>query len=109
MEAMFWLGLLVVLLVIEIITLGLTTIWFAGGALVAFVASALGANMIVQIVLFLGVSFIMLYFTRPVAVKYLNNRTTKTNVEGLAGTTARVTGEINNLKGEGQAVVNGQE
>ena len=73
MEAMFWLGLLVVLLVIEIITLGLTTIWFAGGALVAFVASALGANMIVQIVLFLGVSFIMLYFTRPVAVKYLKD------------------------------------
>ena len=42
--AMMWLGLLILLLVIEIVTLQLTTIWFAGGALAAFVAAVLGAD-----------------------------------------------------------------
>lgn len=37
MNSIYWLLLIIVLLVIEIITLGLTTIWFAGGALVAFI------------------------------------------------------------------------
>ena len=41
MNAIYWLILFIVLLVIEIITLGLTTIWFAGGALTAFVLSML--------------------------------------------------------------------
>ena len=44
-ELIFWLVLLVVLLVIELATLGLTTIWFAGGAAAAFVASILGAGL----------------------------------------------------------------
>ena len=34
--SVLWLAVLAVLLVIEIATLGLTTIWFAGGALIAF-------------------------------------------------------------------------
>ena len=55
MEGVIWLFIVVVMAVIEIITLGLTTIWFAGGALAAFVASLLGANLIVQIVLFIVV------------------------------------------------------
>lgn len=41
MNAMYWLILLIVLVVIEIITLGLTTIWFAGGALVTFILAML--------------------------------------------------------------------
>ena len=48
MDGIFWLVVIVVMAVIEIITLGLTTIWFAGGALVAFLASLLGANLLVQ-------------------------------------------------------------
>ena len=52
MEGIVWLAILIVLVVIEIITLGLTTIWFAGGALAAFIASLLGAGIPVQIALF---------------------------------------------------------
>ena len=36
MNAMIWLILFVVLVVFEIATMGLTTIWFAAGALIAF-------------------------------------------------------------------------
>ena len=36
MQAVAWLVLLVVMLAAEAVTLGLTTIWFAAGALAAF-------------------------------------------------------------------------
>ena len=45
-----WLSLFVLFLVIEIITMGLTTIWFAGGALVAFLVAVLGLGLGVQII-----------------------------------------------------------
>lgn len=104
-----WTVLLVVLIAIEIATMGLTTIWFAAGALVATIAAACNAPLFVQIALFLIVSVLMLVFTRPVAVKYFNKDRVKTNVESLVGQKGIVTGEINNLKGCGQVTLNGME
>lgn len=104
-----WLIVFVVLVIIEIITMGLTTIWFAGGALVATLAAAVRAPLWVQIVLFLAVSALLLFFTRPVAVKYFNKDRVRTNVESLIGQQAIVISEINNLQGIGQVTVNGQE
>lgn len=109
MSDMYWLILFVVLLVIEIFTLGLTTIWFAGGALVAFIASVFHASLAVQIILFFLVSFLLLFLTRPLAMKYLNINRTKTNIDSLIGMTAVVTEDINNIKGEGSVIVNGLE
>ena len=105
----FWLVALVLFILIEIATMGLTTIWFAGGALVAVIASALGLPLVVQIVLFFAVSFVLLYFTRPMAVKYFNKDRVKTNAESLVGRQAIVISEIDNLQGIGQVTVNGQE
>lgn len=105
----FWLVALVLFIVIEIATMGLTTIWFAGGALLAVVASALGLPLAAQIVLFFAVSFILLYFTRPIAVKYFNKDRVKTNAESLVGRQAIVISEIDNLQGIGQVTVGGME
>ena len=102
-----WLALTAVLLIIEIVTLGLTTIWFAAGALFAFFAALLGMNQGIQIGVFVVVSVVLLFFTRPLAVKYLNTKTIKTNTEALVGKTARVIVDINNLKSQGQVVING--
>lgn len=104
-----WLALTAVLLIIEIVTLGLTTIWFAVGALFAFFAALLGMNQGIQIGVFVVVSVVLLFFTRPLAVKYLNTKTIKTNTEALVGKTARVIVDINNLKSQGQVVINGLE
>ena len=109
MEAIVWLAVAIVLLVVEIITLGLTTIWFAGGALVACIAAALQADFLVQVILFLVVSVMLLFFTRPVAVRYMNKNRTKTNAESLMGKEAVVLQEINNLKASGQVQLNGIE
>ena len=105
----FWLVLLIVCIGIEVLTLGLTTIWFAGGALVAIFASLLYAPVFVQIILFFLVSLLMLFFTRPIAVKYFNRDRVKTNVESMVGRQAVVTGEIDNIQGIGQVTLSGQE
>lgn len=102
----FWLGAFGVLLLIEILTLGLTTIWFAVGALAAFLLALVQVPLMIQIVVFIVVSVVMLVFTRPIMTKYLNKKTTKTNAESLVGRKARVLIPINNLKSEGQVMVN---
>ncbi|MCM1215241.1 MAG: NfeD family protein [Lachnospiraceae bacterium] len=104
-----WLVLLIVFIVIELATMGLTTIWFAGGALLAAVAAAIHAPLVVQVALFLIVSIVLLFFTRPLAVKYFNKDRIKTNVESMVGRQAIVISEIDNLEGIGQVTVGGQE
>lgn len=106
---LIWLILLVLFLIIEIVTLGLTTIWFAGGALVAFLAAMIHLPWPVQILLFFGVSLALLFLTRPVAVKYFNKNRIKTNVESMIGQYGIVISPIDNLQGIGQVTVNGQE
>lgn len=108
-EVTIWLAVLVVCVGIEIATMGLTTIWFAGGALVSAILAALNAPLWLQIVAFFVVSLILLYLTRPVAVKYFNKDRVKTNVESLIGRQAIVISEIDNLQGIGQVTVGGQE
>lgn len=108
-EVTIWLAVLVVCVGIEIATMGLTTIWFAGGALVSAILAALNAPPWLQIVAFFVVSLILLYLTRPVAVKYFNKDRVKTNVESLIGRQAIVISEIDNLQGIGQVTVGGQE
>lgn len=109
MYEIFWLVAFGVLLLIEILTLGLTTIWFAAGALAAFLCAVLNTPLMVQIIVFIGVSAVMLIFTRPIMARHLNAKTTKTNAESLVGGKARVLIPVNNLKAEGQVMVNGME
>lgn len=108
-HTILWLIALVVFIIIEIATMGLTTIWFAGGALVAVIAAAGGLPFWLQLMLFLVISGVLLYFTRPVVIKYFNKDRVKTNAEGLVGRQAIVISEINNQQGIGQVTVGGQE
>ena len=104
-----WLAVFVLLIVIELATMGLTTIWFAGGAVAGFIASMLGANVVIQAVVFFVVSIVLLIFTRPFAVRYINSNKTKTNIDGLIGQEALVLEEINNIRETGCARLDGKE
>lgn len=104
-----WLSIFVACIVIEIATMGLFTIWFAGGSLIAALVAAVGGPFWLQIALFFVISLVLLYLTRPIAVKYFNKDRVKTNAESLVGQQAIVISEINNLQGVGQVTVNGQE
>lgn len=109
MQTVYWLGIFVVLLIIEIFTMGLTTIWFAGGALAAYLVGLIGIGTIGQIIAFTVVSVLLLFFTRPVAVKYFNQSRQKTNAESLIGQQGIVIEEISTLQAVGRVEINGQE
>ena len=107
MDFQFWLMAFIILVVMEFLTMGLTTIWFAVGALVAFFASLFGATLWVQIILFLIISLVVLVIYRPLAVKYVNSRRIKTNVDDLVGKEAKVVEKIDNLNQSGRVILNG--
>ena len=108
-QVLGWLILTILFIIFEMISLGLTTIWFAGGSFVAAIAAALGAPLWLQIVLFIAVAVALLFITRPLAVKHIDTNVEKTNVEALVGQTAVVINDIDNLKESGQIKLNGLE
>ncbi|MDF2472446.1 MAG: putative rane protein [Lachnospiraceae bacterium] len=109
MNSIYWLVALAIFLVIEILTLGLTTIWFAGGALSAFLLSLIVDNLMLEVIVFLAASFLLLFFTRPIAAKYFNTQRIKTNYETLLGKDGKVVERIDNFNMTGQVIVSGQE
>ena len=102
-----WLVIALVMLVIEAFTVGLATIWFAAGALVALIAALLDFSIPVQIVLFLAVSICLLIFTRKIFVEKLKAGSEKTNVDALVGEKAVVIAAILPYE-RGQVKVGGQ-
>lgn len=107
--AVIWLIIFAILLIVEIVTMGLTTIWFAGGAVLACICAALKLPIWIQIAVFIVGSGALLYFTRPIAIKFFNRSRTRTNVESMIGKTAVVISEIDNIQGIGQVKVDGMD
>lgn len=103
--AIIWLLLVILLLVIEILTMGLTTIWFAGGAMAAFISTFFGAGAAAQRSIFIILSLVLLVITRPIAVSYMKGGKTKTNADSLIGRVALVTGDIDNLAQSGEVMI----
>lgn len=103
-----WLGIMILTAILEIATMGLTCIWFTAGAAVAWVAALLKAPVWLQIVLFVVVSAVLLYFTRPIVVKFLKVGANKTNVEAIPGKTGIVTEALHPMEGVGQVKLEGQ-
>lgn len=109
MEIIVWLALIIFFVVLEIATVGLTSIWLAGGSLAGLICAAFGMGITGQIIVFAAVSFVLLYFTRPWALKYLKPHLVKTNYEEAVGKNVCVTEQIDNVRGTGTAVMNGLE
>ncbi len=97
-----WLALVLLFVIIEIISLGLTSIWFAAGALVSALAAMFGAPVWLQVILFIVVSAVLLACTRKFAVNHLNNRLEKTNAESLVGKQSIVIETIDNAVPSGK-------
>lgn len=107
--AFVWLAVFVVMVVIEIATLGLTTIWFAGGALVALIISLFNPPVAVQIAVFIVVSVVLLIFTRPIAAKHFNKKMVATNVDSVPGEIGIVSVNIDNIAATGTVMIKGME
>jgi membrane protein implicated in regulation of membrane protease activity len=102
-----WLVLTILFTVIEVFTMGLTTIWFAAGAFVMVFVSFTRIPFAAQIAIFLAVSGALLVITRPLAVKKFKAGRTKTNVDSLIGKDALVVKKITEFE-QGEIKVNGQ-
>lgn len=109
MPEIVWLIILALCLIVEIATLGLVTIWFAGGALVTFFVAMVTDSLLIQMIVFLAVSLLLLFFTRPIAKKFYNSKRTKTNVDSVIGEQCKVTEAIDNFNGTGIVLLNGLE
>ena len=103
-----WLALLILFSVGEAVTVGLTCVWFAVGALGGLLVAQFGGSMITQIIVFLVLSGLSLALVRPMAKKFLVPGYSATNADRVIGKTAVVTLEIDNLKGQGQVSIAGQ-
>ena len=88
-----WVAAIIVFVVIEIFTQGLTSIWFAGGALGGCIAAFVGAGPLVQVIVFIIVSILLIIATRPFK-KRMDEKIQKTNVETVIGKVAIVEEEI---------------
>lgn len=108
-SSIIWLVILAIMIVAEVISLGLTTIWFGIGAIGAAVVAGMGYGIWVQLFVFAALSVIAMAVFRPVAVRYLNRDKEKTNVEEVIGQSVVVTKEINNERATGEVRLNGLE
>ncbi|MDC7239370.1 MAG: NfeD family protein [Spirochaetales bacterium] len=80
-----WLGLAILMTIVEGLTMGLTTVWLALAALVCMILSFFIPSLTLQITIFLVLSIGMLLFTRPFALKKMKMGKVKTNSDRLVG------------------------
>jgi len=109
MDTIIWLVLLIVFLIAEAATVVMISLWFAGGALAALVASLLGAPLWLQIALFLLISVGLLGCLRGVAKKHFTPRLTRTNVDAIIGSRGYVTADIDNISATGTVKLDAME
>ena len=97
----FWVIVAAITLIVEIVSLGLTSIWFTGGAIVSAVIGYMGGPLWLQIVAFIVVSTILLVAMRPLAKKHLAIGNEKTNTDSMIGRTEKILVEVDNNAGTG--------
>lgn len=102
-----WGSVFAVMVVAELATMQLVSIWFAAGALGAFIAAIFDLSFAVQLVIFTLISLVLLVATRPILKKFTSGNIQPTNIDLDVGKTATVIEEINNEKGTGRARLNG--
>ena len=103
-----WVIVLVVLVLGEAVTVGLTFIWFAIGALGGLITAWLGGPVWLQVIVFLAVSALALVLVRPLASRFMKTSHSPTNADRVIGQTAIVTEAIDNVEGKGQVNIAGQ-
>lgn len=109
-EAIFWLVAMVIFLVVEMATISLVSVWFVGGSLAAFLVSFAVHEPWIEVLVFLGVSLVLLLLVRPMAAKFSVKKKDQihSGAQALVGKRAVVTEDIDNLHAKGEVQINGQ-
>lgn len=107
-DTFIWLGAAVVFALVEMMTYNLVTIWFALGAVAAFILSLFPVPLWVQVTAFVFASALLLIFTKPLVKRKLDAKKIPTNADRVIGAEALVTQEIDPVNGAGLVKVFGQ-
>lgn len=105
--SIFWLAALILFSIAEAATVGLVSIWFAAGALVALLLAGIGAKIWIQVAAFLIVSAVLLALLRPMMGKMVKPKQTRTNADRHIGREALVVEDIDNLLEKGAVRIDG--
>lgn len=103
-----WLVILIAAIIVEISIPGLVSIWFVPAALISMILAVCNVPLYLQITVFLGISLILIIFSRTIWKKYISVKpVVPTNADAVIGKIALVTESINNITGEGEVKING--
>ena len=89
-----WLGVVIALTLIEVITVNLTTIWFVASGIVAMILSLFIDEFFIQFLVFVVLGIILLITTKQYLVRLIDGHKQNTNLDRVVGMTAIVTEEI---------------
>lgn len=89
-----WLGISIIAIIIEIITIDLVSIWFAAGSIIALLAALLGVGETIQIALFIIITVVCAVVVRPIAKKYMRGNVERTNFDRVIGKHGLITKTI---------------
>ena len=103
-----WAILAAAFLIIELVTVGMVSIWFLLGALAAMAGAALGASVWVQVVIFTAVSVLCFLIFYPSLKRLIRKNQQATNADMVLGQTCPVTQRIDNVAGTGAVSVGGK-
>lgn len=96
-----WLGITIIAIIIEVITIDLVSVWFAAGSITALIANLLGISQTIQIALFIIITIICAIIVRPLAKKYMRGNIERTNFDRVIGKHGLITKTITaDSKGE---------
>jgi len=109
LPSVIWLALLILFAVVEAVTVGLVSIWFAAGALAGLLSTFFTDNVWLQAGVFLLTSAVTLALARPLTRKFFTPRQIHTNADRVIGREAVVSEAIDDLRGAGAVKVGGTE
>lgn len=109
LEAIFWLSATVVFVIVEAVTVGLVSVWFAMGSLAALICALFQGPVWLQLLWFFVVSIITLLMTRPLVRRFLSGSVQATNADRNIGRTGIVTERIDNVRSSGAVKLDGIE
>ncbi len=102
-----WLGIVLLLAAVEVMTVNLTTIWFVVSGILAIIISFITDVFLIQFAVFVIVGIILLITTRSFLQNKLNQMHIRTNADRVIGMTGIVTEEITK-KNYGEVKVDGK-
>lgn len=103
-----WVGIIIALTLIELLTTNLVTIWYIASALVALVLSFFVDSYVIQFSVFVVIGTILLFTTRDYLLKLVVKKKEKTNLDRVVGMEGVVTEEITK-KNPGEVKVDGKK